>query len=372
MLKKGLLLFLFSLCFLITSHGQVLEEYSNDWEENLVKNWFSSSDQLSQWIDIRQFPEAYLVMQIPGETMVFAGERLWFYAEQDTLLSRKVKDYQLEFGVDSLQIRLLGDQLVKAQALLEKRLNPTFTVEQKKETAGPSLVERDFERQSVRDFFIIALLICLFLLAGYRQAYPYVFFSVLSPKGLVTAEDFSEGSSLQKFFSFDILLFVLIVNILAALSGVFGLIFFRQDLIYAWSDGTALDLLLIWMVGAMFIFGLTVLKFVGIRITAFVFDLGRMEFSHFFYLLRLIVWVNLVFLLVIFFYLMNTFSQVETFLMTFYEVFFWMYLVGIAFLFLSMMNKLSFKKYHLFTYLCIAELVPFLILVKWIMDFGQY
>jgi hypothetical protein len=81
MLKKGLLLFLFSLSFLNTSHGQVLQDYSNDWEENLVKNWFSSSDQLSQWIDIRQFPEAYLVMQIPGETMVFAGERLWFYAE---------------------------------------------------------------------------------------------------------------------------------------------------------------------------------------------------------------------------------------------------------------------------------------------------
>jgi len=58
MLKKVLILFLLSLCFLNTSRGQVLEDYSNDWEENLVKNWFSATDQLSQWIDIKQFPEA--------------------------------------------------------------------------------------------------------------------------------------------------------------------------------------------------------------------------------------------------------------------------------------------------------------------------
>ena len=53
------------------------------------------------------------------------------------------------------------------------------------------------------------------------------------------------------------------------------------------------------------------------------------------------------------------------------QVFFWLYLIGITGLFLIMMNRLSFKKYHLFTYLCIAELVPFLILAKWIMVLGQ-
>ncbi|OYX20468.1 MAG: hypothetical protein B7Z16_06635, partial [Algoriphagus sp. 32-45-6] len=46
--------------------------------------------------------------------------------------------------------------------------------------------------------------------------------------------------------------------------------------------------------------------------------------------------------------------------------FFWFYLLGVVGLFFIMMNRLSFKKYHLFTYLCIAELVPFLILAKWI------
>jgi hypothetical protein len=36
-----------------------------------------------------------------------------------------------------------------------------------------------------------------------------------------------------------------------------------------------------------------------------------------------------------------------------------------------MMNRLNFKKYHLFTYLCIAEIVPFLVLTKWILVLVQ-
>jgi hypothetical protein len=51
--------------------------------------------------------------------------------------------------------------------------------------------------------------------------------------------------------------------------------------------------------------------------------------------------------------------------------FFWLYAFGILGLFLLMMNRLDFKKYHLFTYLCLAEIVPFLVLCKWIMVLAQ-
>jgi hypothetical protein len=51
--------------------------------------------------------------------------------------------------------------------------------------------------------------------------------------------------------------------------------------------------------------------------------------------------------------------------------FFWVYLFGVLGLFLIMMSRLNFKKYHLFTYLCLAEIVPFLVLAKWIMVLVQ-
>jgi hypothetical protein len=68
---------------------------------------------------------------------------------------------------------------------------------------------------------------------------------------------------------------------------------------------------------------------------------------------------------------MNEFSAMKNALSFSFSTFFWIYILGVAGLFLIMMNRLSFKKYHLFAYLCIAELVPFLILSKWIMLVGQ-
>ncbi|TFV96067.1 DUF4271 domain-containing protein [Algoriphagus kandeliae] len=368
-----LLLLLFLGSGLTFLRAQVLEDMTDAWKREEVKSWFSSSNRLDQWVDLKEFPEAYLVMEVPGQTLVFEGERLWFFSKKDTFLLRQVKDLRQEFGKDSIQLTYFKKRLGSVRPLLQKTVNAknldTVGLGQQAEVESFSQV---FSRQEVRDFFLIAFLIALFLLAGYRQVYPYIFFSILSPRGLVTDEDFSESGSLQKFFSLDILLFVFLVNILTSLGAIMGLIFFQQDLLLQWGVNSSDRLLGLWLVGAIGLLVLTIFKFIGIRITATLFDLTRLEFPHFFYLLRLIVWANLLFVLVGFFYLMNAYYELEIFLSLSYEVFFWMYLLGIGFLFLTMMNRLSFKKYHLFTYLCIAELVPFLILVKGVMVFGQY
>ncbi|MCS5490653.1 DUF4271 domain-containing protein [Algoriphagus limi] len=353
--------------------AQVLEDMTDAWKREEVKNWFSSSNRLDQWVDLEQFPEAYLVMEVPQQTLVFEGERLWFFSKSDTFLVRQVKDLRQEFGKDSIQLTYFKKRLGSVRPMLQKTVKAqNLELSSEGEAQNESSSSQVFSRQEVRDFFLIAFLIALFLMAGYRQVYPYIFFSILSPRGLVTDEDFSESGSLQKFFSLDILLFVFLVNILTSLGAVMGLIFFQQDFLLEWGINSSDRLLGFWIVGAVALLLLTILKFIGIRITATLFDLTRLEFPHFFYLLRLIVWSNLLFILVGFVYLMNAYYELEIFLSLSYEVFFWMYLLGIGFLFLTMMNRLSFKKYHLFTYLCIAELVPFLILVKGIMVFGQY
>ncbi len=129
--------------------------------------------------------------------------------------------------------------------------------------------------------------------------------------------------------------------------------------------------MIVWLVGGLALLILTILKFVGIKIIAYLFDLGRLEFPHFFYLLRLVVIGSFSLILISAFIMMNEFSMLRNAIELSFTGFFWVYIAGIIGLFLIMMNRLGFKKYHLFTYLCIAELVPFLILAKMVMVLGQ-
>ncbi|MCZ8134640.1 MAG: DUF4271 domain-containing protein, partial [Algoriphagus sp.] len=101
------------------------------------------------------------------------------------------------------------------------------------------------------------------------------------------------------------------------------------------------------------------------------FDMGKSDFAHFFYLLRLIVFGFAIVILISLFFVINDYSSLKTVFGILIQAFFWFYIIGVMGLFVIMMNRLSFKKYHLFTYLCIAEIVPFLILSKWMMVLGQ-
>ena len=71
------------------------------------------------------------------------------------------------------------------------------------------------------------------------------------------------------------------------------------------------------------------------------------------------------------FFVINDISELEIVFTLLIKAVFWTYLIGVFGLFLIMMNRLNFKKYHLFTYLCLTEIIPFLVLTKWVLEFIQ-
>lgn len=358
--------------FLISTsilQAQVLEDYSEDWKEVSTNSWFSDESQYSLILDLANFPQANFSFDFPGSTIVFAKETVWFYVKQDTSFTIPVSKLSSLFPGDSLQLLLSGPRLPIEEASVKKILS-------EKSIGIPDEIELEIPKRSgvhqaeVKNFFFTALVLLLFLTAVYRLIYPYLFASMTKPLSLVNAEDFSENSNLQKFFSFDILFYLVIINLAVGLIGVVGLVLFKEELIADKLSFEFLSLSLAWVVisGALFI--LTLVKFVGIRLVAFLFDLGKMAFPHFFYLLRLLVIGSVFSLLIIAFYLGNDFLGTTQAVKYTGVGLFLAYILGIGLLFLIMMNRFSFKKYHLFTYLCISELVPFLVLSKIIMNFG--
>jgi len=350
--------------------AQVLEDYKSDWKEGGKKTWFSDNDRLIVELDLMSFPMGYVSFEIPAQSVVFLGDKLWFFSEKDTIFSKKVSELRSQFKVEKGNLIVFKRGIQMGDPKIQKVLQPS-DLNSAVSIKSDFIKKRDFQRQEIRDFFGFSVLLVLVGIALYKLAYPYLFAVMVRPLSLINAEDFSDSGSLQKFFSFDVLFYVLVVNMLTSLGGVLGLIFFKNEWLETRFTLDFNSMFQLWLAVSGILLVLTILKFIGIKIVAYLFDLEKLEFPHFFYLLRLVAITSAFFILVSTFFLMNEFSAMKNALSFSFSTFFWIYILGVAGLFLIMMNRLSFKKYHLFAYLCIAELVPFLVLSKWIMLVGQ-
>lgn len=365
------LILIFTLLFSVGQNvfSQVLEDYNPKWQEGERETWFSSNDRLILDLDLQTFPLAYFSFEFPDHSVVFVGEKLWFFTDQDTAFIEQVREFKKEFSSDQVNLTVFKNGISSDRASIKKILKSESS-ESNMSEAGLLSEKRDFDRQSIRDFFIVGLVTCLVLIALFKLAYPFIFAMMIKPISLLSAEDFSESGSLQKFFSADILFYIFIVNMLLSLAMVTSEVVFRQQWLEERIELSFDSLIILWLAGAFFLLMLTIIKFTAIRILSYLFDLGKLEFPHFFYLLRLVVIGTIGLILVCAFFLLNEFSAMKSALELSFTGFFWAYILGILGLFLIMVNRLGFKKYHLFTYLCIAELVPFLILAKLVLDLG--
>ena len=367
---KVRLLFLFVMIFSLGVKAQVLENYDGRWKSVREESWLGNNNQIELQVDLADFPESDLRLKLPSKSTVFIEGKLWRLTTHDTVFFRSLKEFQDEFGKDTVTITVVSPNLGPKKASIKKVLGRGDFEELVVDSQGNPMNTR-FVPQPVKDFYFTALFIILFFLALYKLAYPYLLAVMLQPLSFINAEDFSDSGNLQKFFSFDIIFYILIVAMMMSQGVVTSLVVFRRDWLETWIGLDYSSLLAMWLMGAFAILVLTVIKFIGIKLISYLFDLGKAEFSHFFYLLRLIVFGSAVVLLVGAYFVSNDFSGLDSALSLLLLGFFWFYIFGVLGLFLIMMNRLSFKKYHLFTYLCIAELVPFLILAKWIMAIGQ-
>jgi hypothetical protein len=367
-LIKWFVFFGFFLSF--SAHGQLLENYDGQWKSAQEESWLSSNEQIELDVDLVSFPESELRLRIPAQSTIFVNGRLWILTKSDTVIYKKTADLRTEFGTDRAVFTVVSSNLASFQTgvwkvlgRMDSSLSPERTEEQ--------LLQSRFVVTPIRDFYFSVLFLILVFLALYKLAYPYLLAVMIQPLSVINAEDFSESGNLQKFFSFDILFYILIVAMTLSLGTVTGLVLYRREWLENWVGLDYASLLMIWLLGSLAILVLTMLKFIGIRILSYLFDLGKAEFSHFFYLLRLIVFGTTIVILIGAYFMSNDFPAMESTFRILMKGFFWFYILGVGGLFLIMMSRLSFKKYHLFTYLCIAELVPFLILAKWIMVLGQ-
>ncbi|MCH7413999.1 DUF4271 domain-containing protein [Belliella sp. R4-6] len=368
-IKKIILIVIYFSAFQFQLIGQVIENYDSKLEYVVQSGWFQSSEIVQASLDIRTFPNSEFLVKIPSGATLFVGQVLWFNTSNDTIfrISRDALEAKFKLKeVSEIDFSVLKKGIRTSDVSIKKGY---FDKPTPQELAREELAQNFEERRvdNFNDFYFLSLIAILFLIAIYKMFYPLVLNYIVNPQGIFNAEDFSESNSLQKFFSLDIIFYIIIVNMLLALIAMVGVREVGFEYFSRFVEGSINELFLYWLFATLILFGLTMIKFLFIKFMSIIYELGKNEFSHFFYLLRVVSVLALLFSLVISYFVLNSPEDLAIVVKISSLLVFWIYLICIGLLMFIMMNRVAFNNYHLFAYICTAELVPFLIISKLIM-----
>lgn len=355
--------------FLFLSMGvfaQVLENYDEHIQLNQGSKWLNKIDKAAVKIDVFSFPQSSIRLKVPGESTVLLDEKVWLYTSADTVIEVKVSQLQEIFSLNyqaNHELVVLKDGLKTDQiSVLKGYFANQEEVETEKKATGLNFSKR--EQSAFDDFFILGSVIVMFLFAIFKIIFPQVLGFIVRPQTVFSAEDFSDTGSLQKFFSLDVMFYLLLVNHVIAL---LVMLFMKEGGSGPFSyfvNGDINALFFNWFSGAMLLTLVAVVKFLFLKVMVFIFGLQKFDFAHFFYLLRIVSISLFVILGIGIYFFLNDQSSLQNVIEYSLIGFFWVYLLGVGMMFVIMVNRVPFKNYHLFAYICTAELIPFLILSK--------
>ncbi|GAB4107619.1 hypothetical protein GCM10028791_00650 [Echinicola sediminis] len=356
------IVFVWGLLMLTEAGGQVLENYNPHIQLNRKNEFTVTPVKASVSINTVDFPQSSFEMSFPKEAAVFLGDKLWFYTKKDT-----------SFTVPILSVReFAGDQLGEVDLVVYKEgMNGDgisikkgvfvygHEVQGKKENEAVLLRKQD----RVKDFLIVAFVIILALIALFKVTYPVMFQSALRPASVFT-EDFTDPGSGGSVYSSDMVFNLLGFSMLLSLFVMSAVYFWEVPILGDYLAGKMDFLFMVWLSGTVIVMVLSYIKYFWIKTFTTVYQIERWDFSQFFYLMRGLFILMLLFFTVIFGFYLQSYPDMDMVMNYAVSTFLIIYLLGIIRLFYIMLRKVPFKSYHLFSYICSSELIPFLVIAK--------
>jgi hypothetical protein len=363
-LQRFILSFILVVAFCMTSQGQVFINYDDEVTIDEEGDWRFVPEIATVTIDVDEFPMAELVVTIPAEASVFIDEVMWLFADQDTSFAIPLQEIKERFpGEDSLRELIIYKKGIQPGDVSVKK--GRFIHEAGWDT-DQELIRASSERlkSPMEQFFFLSVLIAFFLIALFKVIYPAVLSFIVHPVLVFSTEDFSESNSISKFFTEEVLFFLVIFNMLLMGMIMVSAFFLEVPILEQLIAGDLNHLFLIWLLGTGILLLISLSKFVWLKLSALIFGISKIEFVHFFYMLRVASVILIGVYLILILCLANDLLPLTVLINYLLKGFFVLYILGVVMLFFMMVGNVSLKNYHLFSYLCTAELVPFLVLSK--------
>jgi len=357
-----LIVVLFLILTPVLASGQILDNYNPTVRIFHSSDLYYSPERATVDLNVADFPLSEFKLRIPANASVFLDNVLWFYAERDTAV--RVETSSLQEGEASLRILSVVKKNIQRDDISILKGYFTSAVE----VTAPLTQEVNpvslRNREVMTEFFYLALFIVLFLIALFKIIYPLLFTLLMNPLSIFSSEDFSENVSRPRIFSSDVIFYLVVFNMLFMLLIVSSIYYMDLPILRDFLKNELNFMFLIWLAGTLGLLILALLKLFWLKISTAIYGIGRLEFIHFFYMLRIISFALLAVFLVLTVIISNDMMAPREMMPYLLSLFFILYIMGISMLFFLMTKKVSFKNYHLFSYLCTAELVPFLVIAK--------
>ncbi|KEO73081.1 hypothetical protein EL17_15850 [Anditalea andensis] len=342
--------------------GQILENYNPSIRVFHASDLYYSPERASIDINVKDFPLSEYKLQVPARSSVFLDNVLWFYAANDSVV--QVETALLRQGeVTVRKLSIVKKDLAREDISILKG----YFVKDKVESVPVLQEEYPISRRNkevVTEFFYMALFIILFLLALFKIIYPLLFTLLMNPMSIFSSEDFSDNVTRPRIFSSDVIFYLMVFNMLFMLLIVCSVYYMDLPVLREVLKNELDFMFLIWLAGTVCLLILALVKLLWLKVSTAIYGIGRLEFIHFFYMLRIITFALLPVFLILTIVISNDLMASKSLMPYLLSMFFMLYIIGIAMLFFLMTKKVSFKNYHLFSYLCTAEVVPFLVIAK--------
>jgi len=300
-------------------------------------------------LDASAYPGAYLQLHATRPFDLFINGKLAAADRQGGM-----------YGLDSLKIQFASPQLVIAvrQDAGSARAVQARVVNKMRPVIPPGEVIE--AHTAFRDFAVVAAMMLLILFIIVVRLNPKLTSDYFSINRIFSLREMDDNQIYSRITSSSNILFY----VFCSLMGGFCLtIIFQFTSITPTDTGNFGVLLLTWIQLSIVVLALFFFKILLVYSLSGLFGMRGIAGVHFFYWIRVLLLTACVLTVVLFLYFISRGQRVGI-----YEAMIWtitiVLMMMMVFVFLKLIRRADCSFFHLFSYICATELIPFLITIK--------
>ena len=306
-------------------------------------------------VEVGKYRNDYLFLESFVPFSVFINGQL--VESSDKPLQLKIDSLNSIFQGSVWQVSVFGEK-IKSENLRTLILSKT----PKNSSAIDPLPGRI---SSFRDFAIIGILILMIVLIVITQLNPKLASDYFSVSKIFSVREAEETQTYSRIASSVNILFYVYSSLMLGyyLMIIFNFLPPQYRAAVFFQSSTFWEAVINWLELSFIVLALFFVKIILIYGLSFVFGMGQIGGFHFFNWVRLLLGVFGVLSIVVFLYFI-THGQREGFYFFFLGTMAWVLAFWIVLIILKLWRQMDRSLFHLFSYICATELIPFLITLK--------
>jgi hypothetical protein len=239
------------------------------------------------------------------------------------------------------------------------------TIKSRQQHTAERLQPEKHKDSSFRDFSVVAALIMIILLITVIQVNPKLASDYFSIQKIFSPSEGEDSQVYSRMTSSTNILFYLFCSLMLGyfLMIIFQFVADRYVLAYAFQAATFGGALVLWLKLSLVILLLFFAKIILVYGLAYLFGMQAVAGVHFFNWIRLILVIFGAAAVILSIYFIAR-GQSETFFAALFQFFSWALAGWMIIILFKLRGRTDHSVFHLFSYICATELIPFLFIIK--------